>query len=55
MDRRSLCLEAIRLSKIPGQKDVMHMMFDMKNNQRARAMEHFLKKLYGTGRAAVQL
>lgn len=29
--------------KDTGTKDVMHMMFDMKNNQRARAMEHFLK------------
>ena len=29
--------------KDTGTKDVMHMMFDMKNNQSARAMEHFLK------------
>ena len=29
--------------KDTGTKDVMHMMFDMKNNQRARAMESFLK------------
>ena len=41
--------------KDTGTKDVMHMMFDMKNNQRARAMEQFFEKLYGTGRAAVQL
>lgn len=29
--------------KDTGTKDVMHMMFDMKNNQSARAMEKFLK------------
>ena len=29
--------------KDTGTKDVMHMMFDMKNNQSARAMESFLK------------
>ena len=29
--------------KDTGTKDVMHMMFDIKNNQSARAMESFLK------------
>ena len=31
--------------KDTGTKDVMHMMFDMKNNQSARAMESFLKNI----------